>query len=88
MIILRYYWWLLVYTLMVFHKMKVGELFKDLIEWPTHVVNGLMKSKEDRKELILSGMGVIRHYWTFQDAALPPDFVVRKLLSIEQEARS
>lgn len=89
MLVIRYYWWLIVYTFMVCYKIPLRDTLNDIVHWPTHVFDNLMKTKSEQKAQILFGMKVMKHYWSYHaKPAMPPAFVVKKLLLIEAEARS
>lgn len=88
MIIIRYFFWLLVYQLVTFYKMNPWEFFKGMVYWPFLLVSRFLAPPQHHKYLVAGGIEGLKHYWSLEGSIPAPSFIVRRLDALELEVRS
>jgi hypothetical protein len=87
MIVIRYFFWTLVYHLVTFYKQKPLAFLIGCLLWPYHVISRIAHPPELHKEIVSNGIEALKSYWQIEGAVLPPAFVRKRFVALEREVR-
>ncbi len=84
--IIRYFFWLLMFHLLTFYKQKPVAFFIGIVLWPWHALNAFFHAPDLHKEMVENGVEGLKSYWQIPGAITPPRFVQRKFEELGREA--
>jgi hypothetical protein len=87
MILIRFYFWLLVFHLATFYKQSPLPFFRGLVWLPFFFVKSMASPTEDAIQVIV-GVDNLKRCWESNLIATPPKFVARRLEALLGEAQS
>jgi hypothetical protein len=80
----RYFLWLWVYQVTTFYKQNPLSFLVGMITAPYFAVTRSLWPSSMHADMALLGIRALKEYWSMSDTILPPKFVERKFLKLEQ----
>jgi hypothetical protein len=86
MIVIHYFLLTLTYHLTTFYKQKPIAFLIGLVAWPYYLVDRFFHPPELHKEIVANGISSLKSYWQIEGAVLPPAFLRKRFIKLEQIA--
>ena len=87
MVMLRYCWWLLVYHFTTCFRQNPWAFMVGTLLSPYYLISRLSHPVNTYNTTVLRGIAILRDYWQKQEAILPPEFVKKRFLALENDLR-
>lgn len=82
MLLVRYFWWLFVFQVAVFWRLKPWDFFLGIIALPIYLAISAMAGKEAQKEIVKGALNMLVESWEKGEIPRPPAFVKKRLLRL------
>lgn len=87
MIVIRYFFWLMLYHLLTFYKQRPVAFLIGCVMMPYYALDRFFHPPDLHKEIVSNGVDGLKSYWQVDGAIAPPNFVRERFEALRREAQ-